>query len=94
MTAVKIKPHLTAHILSAEETVLLGENGRFALRGELYAALIPLLDGARDADALAEMLADRFPPERVYYALMQLEAMGHTGPANGPSEDAAASAWW
>src|SRR5262249_36658794 len=52
MAALEIKPHFCAHVVSSEEVALLGENERYALRGKLYAALVPLLDGTRDADEL------------------------------------------
>jgi len=94
MSALRIKPHLSAHVLSAGETALLGETGRFALHGEIFAALIPLLEGTLGADALAEKLASRFSPECVYHALMQLEAEGHIVEAKGQSGDRAADAWW
>ena len=85
-----LKPHLRAHVISAREVALIGERERYALRGELYAALLPLLDGSRSEDDIAAALADRHAPEQVYYALAQLEAKGYAGPAQVGME----AAWW
>jgi ribosomal protein S12 methylthiotransferase accessory factor len=94
MTAqIRFKPHLKAHKISAGEVVLLGESEQYVLRGAVYGALTPLLDGGHDADALASQLAGQFRPELVHYALMQLEAKGYaeSGAGSGGGADLA---WW
>ncbi len=94
MTAqIRFKPHLKAHKISAGEVVLLGESEQYVLRGAVYGALMPLLDGGHDADALASQLAGQFRPELVHYALMQLEAKGYaeSGAGSGGGADLA---WW
>ena len=62
MSVLRLKPHLTAHVVSPEEVALLSEGGRFALRGKVYAATVPLLDGKRSDDAIVARLAERFAP--------------------------------
>jgi hypothetical protein len=94
MRTLQFKPHFSAQILSSEEVALLGEGGRYALRGKVYAALVPLLDGTRNDDELVAVLRDRFAPELVYYALMQLESKGYAWRAAGDASDAAGCAWW
>lgn len=98
MSILRPKPHLAAHVVSPEEVALLGEGGRFVLRGKVYAAVLPLLDGKRSDDAIVAQLAGRFAPELVYYALGELEAKGYVMPVNpGPADvpvDAAGDAWW
>ncbi len=69
MPALRLKPHLAAHVVSPEEVALLGESGRYALRGKVYAAVVPLLDGKRSDDDIAARLRGRIAPELVYYAL-------------------------
>ncbi len=85
-----LKAHLRAHVISANEVALIGERERYVIRGELYADLLPLLDGSRNDDEIATAVADRHAPEQVYYALAQLEAKGYTG--NVPTNPQAA--WW
>jgi oxazoline/thiazoline synthase len=94
MPLLCLKPHLAAHLVSPEELALLGENGRFALRGKLYAAVVPLLNGKRTNDSIVAHLSGRFPPELVYYALDELEARGYARPAASGTADAASDAWW
>ena len=43
MPALRLKPHFAAHVVSPEEVALLGENGRYALRGKVYAAVVPVM---------------------------------------------------
>ena len=94
MPALRLKPHLAAHLVSPEEVALLGESGRFALRGKVYAAIVPLLDGKRSDDAIVARLRGRIAPELVYYALGELEAKGYAVADGSATTDAAADAWW
>ena len=94
MPALRLKPHLAAHLVSSEEVALLGESGRFGLRGKAYAAVVPLLDGKRSDDDIAARLRGRIAPELVYYALDELEAKGYATRAGAAATDAAADAWW
>jgi oxazoline/thiazoline synthase len=84
------KPHLRAHVISASEVALIGERERYVIRGELYAALTPLLDGLRSGDEIATALSDQYPAEQIYYALAQLEAKGYTGEAQTDPR----AVWW
>ena len=79
MSVLRLKPHLAAHLMSPEEVALLGESGRFALRGKVYAAVVPLLEGKRDEEAIVARLRGKIAPELVYYALAELEAKGYEG---------------
>lgn len=94
MPALRLKPHLSAHIVSSEEVALLGESGRFALRGKAYAAVVPLLDGRRDEETIVARLRGTIAPELVYYALSELEAKGYAVPATPEATDVACDAWW
>lgn len=94
MPALRLKPHLAAHVVSPEEVALLGESGRYALRGKVYAAVVPLLDGKRSDDDIAARLRGRIAPELVYYALGELEAKGYAAAADAATTDRAADTWW
>ncbi len=63
--------------VAGEGVVLLSDEGEAVLRGAIYEQVIPLLDGRRSADEIAELLAPEQLPAEVYYALGQLEARGH-----------------
>ena len=94
MPALRLKPHFAAYVVSPEEVALLGEGGRYALRGKVYAAVVPLLDGKRSDDDIVAHLRGRIAPELVYYALGELEAKGYAAPAASTTADRAADAWW
>ncbi len=74
--------------------LLLGEAERYVLRGPVYAALMPLLDGTRSADAMADQLSECFRPEIVHFALIRMGAGGYTQAVNGCSAPAPEAAWW
>jgi len=94
MSVLRLKPHLAAHVVSPQEVALLGEGGRFALHGKVYAAVLPLLDGKRSDDAIVARLHGRFSPELVYYALGELEAKGYVLPVTLEKGDVVGDAWW
>jgi len=73
---VRFHPRFQARALDSGEVVLLSEQDTHVLSGPEYSALEPLLDGSRNPDALVECLADYFPRERIYYALMRLQTRG------------------
>ena len=79
---LRFPPHLTVHSLDSGEIALLSEQESFVISGPEYVALRPYLGGSTsngvslDADSLVARLSDRFPPERLYYALDRLQARG------------------
>ena len=56
-TSLRLKPYIRSHVLSADEVALLSEGGKFALRGKVYAAIIPLLDGKNNNDTIVGLLS-------------------------------------
>lgn len=64
-------------VMPGEGVLLVGENATRALHGALYEAVAPLIDGVRDADAVAAAAAGRVDAVRVYYVLALLEKNGH-----------------
>jgi ribosomal protein S12 methylthiotransferase accessory factor len=75
---------LTAYEAPDKSVILTTATGDFLLTGAVYSSLIPLLDGKRDIDSIADMLSDTFDPAEVYYALRCLEAEGCL--TEGPSD--------
>ena len=71
-----LKTHLQIERLPPEGLFLLSEEQHLWLEGAVYLELVPLLDGRRSAEELAEALAPRHDPARVYYALTRLEQGG------------------
>src|SRR5271157_536261 len=59
MTRPVFKPHLQVSVIPGEGVLVLFEEQAWALHGEVYELLVPLMDGSRDADALVEALAGK-----------------------------------
>ncbi len=94
--AVGLRRHLVPHVVPGDAVYLLSERGATALRGTHVEALVPLLDGTRDREAL---LADApgVPPERVDGLLHGLSAAGLIATADphaGPTAPPATLAYW
>jgi bacteriocin biosynthesis cyclodehydratase domain-containing protein len=87
-----LRPALVARYdqrtLRDECVLLLSDRREHALCGALYVHLVPLLTGQLTADEIA----DRVPhdPAEVYYALMELEALGILCEADGAAQAGAA----
>ena len=88
------KSHILAHVVDEKRVLLLTEaSGTTLLRGALYSALTPLLDGSRTADQIVDALKAHWPAADVYFALMRLERQGHIASVvTGLSSDA--TAFW
>ena len=72
-----VKEHLQPIVLPGEGVLLHFEDGAHALYGVLYEKLIPLIDGLRSGDEIADALAGEFELTRIYFALGELERCGH-----------------
>jgi len=93
-TSLRLKPDIQGYVVSPNEVALLSEGARFALRGKIYASIIPLLDGTKDNDAIAALLSDRFTPALIYYALEELKSKNYVVSGDINSTELAAAAWW
>jgi ribosomal protein S12 methylthiotransferase accessory factor len=93
MAKLLFKPHLQVIVIPGEGVLLLSEEKVWALHGKLYELLVPLIDGSRDADALADALAKEVDGARVYYALALLEKNGHIA-ENVPDVPKQTAAFW
>ena len=73
----KFKTHFRVETLEEEGAFLISERDAIVLSDGLFQSLIPLLDGNRTAEEIAEQLQDRLPAPYIYYALMELEQRGY-----------------
>lgn len=94
MNSLRLRPDIRGHVLSDNEVALLSEAGKFALRGKIYAAIIPLLDGNHSNDAIVAQLSGQFTPALIYYALDELKLKGYALEKNFGDNELAAAAWW
>jgi hypothetical protein len=66
--------HLQVEVVESLGVFLLSDDDVVWLGGELYGALVPLVDGHRQVEDIVEALEDRYPAAEVYYAVTQLAA--------------------
>jgi oxazoline/thiazoline synthase len=71
------KPYFHIEIIEKEGIFLLSEHGHFLLTGHLHDMVVPLIDGKRTSDEIADLLREKAKMEEVYYTLVQLEKNGH-----------------
>jgi ribosomal protein S12 methylthiotransferase accessory factor len=76
-----------------ETLVLLADGEPVVIRGRLYGALAPLLDGSRDLTQIAEALAERFTALDVEFGVTQLEREGYLTEGECGDEDAGLRLW-
>jgi len=91
---MRLRPDVKGHVVSADEVALLSDGDRFALRGKIYVAIIPILDGMKNNDTIVSMLSDRFTPALIYYALDELRSKNYVVVADAGDIDLVAAAWW
>jgi oxazoline/thiazoline synthase len=70
----KLRAHLRFHAESAERAYLLGEDGAVVLRGQVYARLLPLLDGCHSLSEIFSAVGCE--ATLVWLALGRLDARG------------------
>lgn len=66
---------MASHVLSGDEVALLSEGDNHALRGKVYAAISPLIDGIRTADDIVATV-DGIPAATAHFALLKLQNLG------------------
>jgi ribosomal protein S12 methylthiotransferase accessory factor len=77
-----LKPRFHVEIQDPETVYLLSEKNSFALSGQLYCQLIPLLDGHHSIDDLVAQLKEQFSLTAIYVALILLQEKGYIIEAN------------
>jgi bacteriocin biosynthesis cyclodehydratase domain-containing protein len=70
------KPHLKVYAIPHEGAVLIGTKS-VVLQGDLYAEIVPLLNGKNSMDDIALSLENNFPTAEVFYAINLLVQAGH-----------------
>ena len=93
-TSLRLKPDIRGHVVSVDEVALLSEGGKFALRGKIYAAIIPLLDGKKSNDEIVGLLSSRFNPALIYFALDELKSKKYVIAVGSGDTELDAAAWW
>lgn len=92
--ALRLRADCHVEIFEPDHVLLFTERGHQVLRGKAFTALIPLIDGTRDADELARAVSDRIAFAEAYYALSYLETQGLTRAAADQAGNPAATAWF
>jgi ribosomal protein S12 methylthiotransferase accessory factor len=90
----RLKRHLHAEVVGSDRVWLLSETGQHVLEGSVLAVLVPLIDGQRSIEEIADRLDGRVGASDVLYALWQLEDAGYVSltPDDGRSDGAGAFA--
>ena len=89
-----VKPTFHVEIVEPEGVFLLSEQGHFVLKGELYCAIAPLLDGLHTSDEIVDALMGKVSAAEVYYALGAMESKGYVVEATPQIADASAAFWY
>ena len=93
ITIPAFKAHLSPVALDGEGALLLSETGAHILSGNVYAVVVPLVDGRRSANEIVDAAAPALDAASAWYALMQLEAAGYLTDAR-PALDPSEAAFW
>ena len=88
-----LAPHLRAHPISENQTLLVSESFNTLLHGALYRDLLPLLDGGRGRGEIVAALEGRHPASDVQAALVSLSAKGYVVSA-AHGMDRGRAAYW
>ncbi len=93
MKTPAVAPHCRLQTVPGEGALALSERGAKAFYGAAYELVVPLIDGRRSADDIADALDGRLDAATVYYVLNILEQRGCVAEAT-PEIPAALSAFW
>lgn len=69
---ISISPQFTVHVIDPQQLLLLSEQRSFRLKGKLYVALLPYLNGTRTVAQIYEAFEKRAPRELIHKALTNL----------------------
>jgi ribosomal protein S12 methylthiotransferase accessory factor len=82
----RFRRHYAVSLVEPETLVLLADGEPIVIRGRLYAALAPLLDGSRELDQISEALAEGFTALDVEFGVGQLEREGYLAEGSGEGD--------
>ena len=85
----RVKPYFSVQVVDPEGVYLLSETGHVVLSGRRSLALVPLMDGTRTMEQVAEAVADEFSIAEVYFFVQEMRLKGYIDEADGaaPSSD-------
>ncbi|MGW4930456.1 TOMM precursor leader peptide-binding protein [Agromyces sp. NPDC004153] len=79
-----VDPRVVLRALDGNGLVVLRGDESTLLRGEVFAAIVELIDGARTSDQIVDEIGDRVPAAHVYYAIQQMQRRGLIVPTAEP----------
>ncbi|AVH63626.1 MULTISPECIES: TOMM precursor leader peptide-binding protein [unclassified Nostoc] len=89
----KFKPYFHVEIVPPKTVYLLGEKGNFALTGNLYTLLAPLLDGNHTVEAIANKLKWFTNGAQIERILTKLAEKGYISEADDTLPDSVQAFW-
>lgn len=92
LTRPRFKPHLRLAAVADEGIFVLSGSKQILLRGRLYEAIVPHVDG-RSAEEICDALAPNVSAAEVYFTLGELAKKGLLS-ESGDGLPAGAAAWW
>lgn len=90
---LQIKPHFHVEVIEPKQVYLLGEQANYALTGQLYCQILPLLDGQHNREQIVEKLDGEVPEEYIDYVLERLAEKGYLTEA-APELSPEVAAFW
>jgi bacteriocin biosynthesis cyclodehydratase domain-containing protein len=76
-TLLQIKPHFHVEAIEPNQVYLLAEQSNYALSGQLYCQIVPLLNGQHTREQIVERFDGEFPAEHIDYVLDRLAEKGY-----------------
>jgi bacteriocin biosynthesis cyclodehydratase domain-containing protein len=90
---LQIQPHFHVEVIEPKQVYLLGEQANYALTGQLYCQILPLLDGQHNREQIVEKLDGEVPEEYIDYVLDRLAEKGYLTEAT-PDLSPEVAAFW
>ncbi|MEG4391997.1 TOMM precursor leader peptide-binding protein [Microcoleus sp. BROC3] len=76
-TLLQIKPHFHVEAIEPNQVYLLAEQSNYALSGQLYCQIVPLLNGQHTREQIVEKFDGAVPAEHIDYVLDRLAEKGY-----------------
>ncbi|WP_445250576.1 TOMM precursor leader peptide-binding protein [Microcoleus sp. OTE_8_concoct_300] len=92
-TLLQIKPHFHVEAIEPNQVYLLAEQSNYALSGQLYCQIVPLLNGQHTREQIVEKFDGAVPAEHIDYVLDRLAEKGYLTEA-APELSSEVAAFW
>jgi oxazoline/thiazoline synthase len=92
-TLLQIKPHFHVEAIEPNQVYLLAEQSNYALSGQLYCQIVPLLNGQHTREQIVEKFDGAVPAEHIDYVLDRLAEKGYLTEV-APSLSPEVAAFW